>query len=175
MPLEWISVAPEHRVSLSGFTCARKLFRWEVDVEKQVQTLHSVRHPEYALVGWDAFGPVVVVNYWIDEQDESCKILLVATQKRAQKSGYGREAVQHVVSLLEAGVHGRIDEVYGLVHRLNVRSKSMLRQSGFAYEAHVDEDLEQWSRDVVQAGHERSVVGAMDVPAVGGPVDVEDE
>ena len=154
VPLDWMSVGPEHQVHLSGFSCARRHFRWEVDVEAHVQTLASVRPPEYALVGSDAFGPVVVVNYWINESDASCKILVVATAARAQKSGYGREAVDHVVSLLEHGAHGVIDEAFGLVHRLNVRSKSMLRQAGFEFEATCGEELELWGRSVAQGGHE---------------------
>lgn len=121
---------------------------WEQEVIVHLRELSEVEPPEFALVGYDSFGPVVIINYVIYEAICTCKILAVATALRAQRRGYGAEALAHVLDLLESGHHGEIEAVIGVVHRRNVYSKAMMTGCGLMPDRPISEVLELWSRPV---------------------------
>lgn len=145
VPLSWSYLQDLDPGALEEFACARGK-RWEIDVERHIRELANLEPQEYALVGSDAFGPVVVISYYID--GPACKIMAVGTDKRAQQNRYGTEAVLHVVNLVRSGVYGSIDEIYGFIHRFNTRSKAMMRVSGFEFDSQYNENLESWALSI---------------------------
>lgn len=145
MPLSWSFLEHVPTSALEGFACARD-FWWEVQVQDAIREIQPVEPPEYVLVGSDSFGPVVVVDFYID--GTACKIIFVGTATHGQKNGYGTEAVQHVLTLLRSGHFGDVDEVWGLIHRLNTRSKAMMRGCGFEFDTDLDPLLEMWTLSI---------------------------
>lgn len=103
----------------------------------------------YAIYSNDTMVGFIAMSYVISEHDESANyydIYRFLIDKRYQRNGYGRRAIEKALELLRTYPHGKASEVVIVYGLENTAARNLYASLGFVETGELDEDGDMYAR-----------------------------